>query len=142
MTRAIQKFHVAMKAFIGREGTLLVVKDSSSGFWELPGGRIDVGEENIPHSEVLLRELREELGPNLDVAVERPMVSWTKRLWGEDGFVVLVGWRCDYRKGEVRLSDEHTEFRWVDPESWKALRMTPADQGTIQQYWDRVEAEG
>ena len=142
MTRAIQKFHVAMKGLIGREDQLLLVKDSSSGLWELPGGRIEVGEEEVSHPEVLLRELREELGPDVVVDVHHPVLTWAKRLFGEDGHVFLVGWRCEYRSGDVRLSNEHTEFRWVDRQSWQALPMTPSDQDTIQAYWNQVRREG
>ena len=58
--RAIQTFEVSLKAFIVRGDTALFVREADSGYWELPGGRIDAGEEWAEHAQVLARELREE----------------------------------------------------------------------------------
>ncbi|HRD78724.1 MAG TPA: NUDIX domain-containing protein, partial [Hyphomicrobiaceae bacterium] len=63
MPRAIQRFEVSLKAFIvGADRRALFVREADTGYWELPGGRIDVGEEWQLHEAVLAREITEELG--------------------------------------------------------------------------------
>ena len=128
-----------MKGFIARQGALLLVRESDSGQWELPGGRIEVGEEKAPHTEILLREVQEELG-DVVVEVHHPLITWTKKLKGDaqDGHVVLVGWRCDYRAGTIRLSEEHSEYRWVDRDTWQVLPMDPMDRDAVGKYWERM----
>ena len=53
MPRAIQTFEVSLKAAIFRDSKLLLLQESDTGFWELPGGRIDAGEERRAHAEIL-----------------------------------------------------------------------------------------
>ena len=65
--RVVQTFEVSLKAFIVRDGRALLVREADTGFWELPGGRIDIGEEQLAHEAILARELAEELGPEFQV---------------------------------------------------------------------------
>lgn len=138
MAREIQKFDVGMKAFIGHHGKLLVVKEGHSGQWELPGGRIDVGEEQWPHIEILKREIREELGTNVKINILHPFSTWVRPFEkiriGE--FVFLVGWLCDFDAGEIELSPEHTEYRWVDEAECKVLPLVKAYVDPVRQYWE------
>ncbi len=60
--RAIQTFEVSLKTAIVRDRQLLLLQEADTGYWELPGGRIDVGEERLDHDLILAREIREELG--------------------------------------------------------------------------------
>lgn len=79
MPRAIQHFEVSIKGLLLREGRMLLVRERvADQFWELPGGRIDVGEELLPAAEVLRRELREELGPDLQVEIGEPLLTWVR----------------------------------------------------------------
>lgn len=72
----MEKFYFAQKAFIVDEGTLLLVRKSEddpnqAGKWEVPGGRMDFGEDVDPH---LLREVQEEVG--LTIEPGRPFYVW------------------------------------------------------------------
>jgi 8-oxo-dGTP diphosphatase len=66
-------FRVAAKAFIVDGERLLIIKRSSKdiqmpGIWEIPGGRLDLGEDP---KEGLKREAKEETG--LDIEVLTPL---------------------------------------------------------------------
>ncbi len=130
MPRAIQRFEVSLKAFILKDGRALLVRESDTGFWELPGGRIDVGEEWGDHRRILLRELGEELGSQFQVCIGDAAVTWVRAHSAENRFVFLVARVCRWTVGEPALSGEHDEYVWVTSEEWKHLGF-PADSGYL-----------
>ena len=123
--RTIQTFEVSLKAFIVRDRRVLFVREADTGYWELPGGRIDAGEERVAHDLVLARELAEELGAGLRVApTDRAATFWRQRP-GDGVFQVIVARECRYLSGEPRLSAEHAGHVWADPATWGALEFPP-----------------
>lgn len=126
--RAIQRFEVSLKAFVLREGRALFVRESDTGWWELPGGRIDAGEEWQPHATILARELREELGSAFRVDVGPEVVSWTRQRPTDGAFLFLMARIGTAIGGEPVLSNEHSELAWIGPEDWSRLEF-PAASG-------------
>ena len=103
-----KQFEVGQKAFIERDGEVLVVF-FPNGWLDFPGGRIDEGEVDLIES--LKREVREETALEIDVG--SPFATWL----GRGASVYLVGYRCSYVTGEVSLSEEHSAYRWVNAKS-------------------------
>ena len=126
MPRAIQRFEVSLKAFIVSEGCALFVQEADTGYWELPGGRIDVGEEWVRHDEVLAREIREELGASLVVSLGPEAVTWTRQRPTDGAFLFLVARPGRIIAGEPALSDEHSALAWVTAEASANLAFPPA----------------
>ena len=104
MARTIQRFEVSLKAFIVRDGRALLVREADTGYWELPGGRIDVGEEWERHDAVLAREIAEELGAAFRVDVGSETVTWTRRRPSDGVFQFVVGRVCRHVAGEPVLT--------------------------------------
>ncbi|MDP2656438.1 MAG: NUDIX hydrolase [bacterium] len=112
-------FCVGQKAFIDRDGKVLVLYDPTDGL-DFPGGKIQEGEakEGDPDSlkRSLQREVLEETG--LEIEVGSPFVVWyyefSKGHRNYPKVVYLVGFKCRYISGDVTLSDEHDNFSWVD----------------------------
>jgi 8-oxo-dGTP diphosphatase len=119
-------FQVGQKAFIERDGKLLVAF-THSGALDLPGGRIDEGENDLVES--IKREVQEETA--LEVEVGAPFVTWLHR----NGGVYLVGYRCRYVSGEVELSDEHASYRWVDEQSYRELDDGSASFEALRRFY-------
>jgi mutator protein MutT len=76
----MKQFFFAQKAFIVNNETLLLVRKSAddpnqAGKWEVPGGRMEFGEDVDPH---LVREVQEEVG--LDVQPGAPFYVWQWQL--------------------------------------------------------------
>lgn len=140
MRKPIQLFHVAVKAFIVRDGRLLMVREAfGPRLWELPGGRIDVGEESAPHEQVLARELREELGPHFECDIAQPFVTWARPIETHRPHpAFLVGFECLRPRGEVVLSDEHLELRWTTREESLALECAPGYADALAAFWRRA----
>ena len=137
MTAEFQNFHVGLKAFIAKGDQVLVVREKNGGLWEVPGGRIDVGEEKASVQNVLLREISEELGPNFMIVINQPFYSWMRK-WTppQVGYVYLTGFRCAYISGDITISDEHTEARWISREEVDILDFAPGYKEALLKYWE------
>ena len=117
-----KQFYVGQKAFIANaKGEVLVLNDPIEGL-DFPGGKIQEGETDF--AEALKREVREETG--LEIEVGAPFVTWYNKFSegehrnaGKE--VYLVGFKCQYFFGEIKLSDEHDKFQWVSQENYKSV---------------------
>lgn len=121
MPRAIQTFEVSLKAAIFHEQRLLLVQEADTGSWELPGGRIDVGEERVPHADILAREIAEELGPHFHIATRDEAVSWVRQRPTDGVYQFVVARLADLLSGTPVLSAEHQALRWSTPADWTDL---------------------
>lgn len=134
------RFQVGLKAFLVDGPRLLLVQERiGDRRWELPGGRIDAGEEAADPASILRRELTEELGTEVHFEIGHPSAVWT-RPWegGPPGeFVFLVGHLCRYAGGAIRLSDEHLAHAWVDADSWRAYPLAPGYERALAAFWDQ-----
>jgi 8-oxo-dGTP pyrophosphatase MutT (NUDIX family) len=126
-------FQVALKAIILDQNRLLLLRESDSGLWELPGGRVETEEVREPHLHILDRELKEELGIDFQVDFGPPILTWTRLLADRWGF--LVGFLCSYRGGAIRLSAEHTEARWVVAADTDSLPLAPGYDDCLRRFW-------
>ena len=115
-------FGLSVKALLCREedrSVLLIRRAANSAYWprewDLPGGKVDAGET---FDAALRREIAEETG--LRVRVEG--LLWAGARSVRDQAFVLLVMRCWARPGEVRLSDEHEEFCWIQPTELALVR--------------------
>lgn len=140
--RSVQRFEVSLKGFIVRDGRALLVREADTGWWELPGGRIDVGEEWLPHSAILSREMQEELGLDLRVEFGTEVVTWTRQRPTDGAFLFLVARIGLATKGEPHLSPEHSELRWAAPTECDQLQFPPASgyREALIELWRLVSA--
>jgi 8-oxo-dGTP pyrophosphatase MutT (NUDIX family) len=123
MPRAIQTFEVSLKAAIFRDGRLLLLQEADTGFWELPGGRIDVGEEWLPHEAIRTREITEELGPTFKVRWFDQSHSWVRQRPTDHVFQVLIAQLARFESGTEQLSTEHRASLWTAPADWSTLTL-------------------
>jgi len=104
---------VAVKGFIINNKKILLIKRAKNDIhapavWEVPGGRIETGENPI---DGLVREVKEETGLNINV--KRPFA--VENFVSDDGFAItMIHFICEVNKEEIKLSEEHTDFYWVE----------------------------
>jgi 8-oxo-dGTP pyrophosphatase MutT (NUDIX family) len=93
----------SIKGVLLIDGQVLLVKNARDE-WELPGGRIEPGEE---HPKALAREFAEEL--SIDVAASTPIDSYLfEVIPGHHVFIVTYGCML-LREFRPAISHEHTE---------------------------------
>lgn len=85
--------------------------------WELPGGKVEKGEHFI---DALVREIKEET--NLDCEVG-DFCEAVQNDYMHKRTVQLMMYLTDI-EGEVKISDEHTEFMWATLEKTKTLEIS------------------
>ncbi|NOZ95775.1 MAG: (deoxy)nucleoside triphosphate pyrophosphohydrolase [Acidobacteria bacterium] len=93
------------------------------GLWELPGGKVDAGED--PEAG-LVRELCEELG--IEVRVGPPITFSIHREPGRR--ILLLFFEAAIMDG-VPAPLEGQQLRWVEPAGLSRLDMPPADAALI-----------
>lgn len=112
----------AVCALVRRDDRILGMKRSSTkdaapDIWEAVSGRLEPGEDPL---EGVIREIREETG--LVVRVDpRPWVAFTTERAGVP--MIIVYYVAQWIAGEVRISEEHSEARWMN--STEFARLTP-----------------
>lgn len=88
-------------------------------FWDIPGGRIE-GNEHI--EEALKRELQEEVGYINEFKIKELLQVSRLSTDLNDGFgLILLFYKVESTMEEVKLSEEHDEYRWVSLEDLKEL---------------------
>ena len=103
-------------------GEILIVKrhpksKTDPEMWELPGGKVERGEF---FADALVREIKEET--NLDVEIG-DFCEAVQNDYSHKRTVQLMMYLVDV-KGEVKISDEHTEFMWASIEKIKTLEIS------------------
>lgn len=101
------------------QGQLLVVRRSSTdpyhpGTWDLPGGRMEPGEDIIAAA---IRETQEEVG----IGLRAPqLVFATSDMRGDISKTwVFFAEHVPPQWDSIELSDEHDEYQWIDPQDFK-----------------------
>ena len=120
---------VVAAALVDRDGRVLLQERSPGrsmvGLWEFPGGKVEPGETP---AQALIRELREELGIDVEAACLAPAVFASEPL-GERHLLLLLH-VCRKWRGDPRPLDA-AGLRWVRPVQMHGLPMPPADRPLI-----------
>lgn len=96
-----------------KKGQYLVLARSENkypgagGQWDIPGGRINPGASLF---ENLKREVLEETGLALK---GEPRLLAAQDILKEDHHTVRLTYVGQAEEGEIRLSEEHTDYRWL-----------------------------
>ncbi len=139
----IDRFFLAVKAFILYNDKILLLKESEKynegmnyGKYDVPGGRINFGER---YDCALLREIKEETGLN-GIVIKRPFFvnEWRPEVKGEKWQIIGIFFNCRAFSDKVILSEEHSEYIWIDPKDYKKYEiidnLIPVFESFIEYY--------
>jgi 8-oxo-dGTP pyrophosphatase MutT (NUDIX family) len=123
-------FYVGQKAFIEKDGNILVLYDHE-GRLDFPGGKIQEGEADFDMS--LQREVLEETGLEIKIG----SVFHRYFFINKDKKIFIVGIACTWLSGEVVLSSEHKSYKWVSKETYKELQDNSVDYQALHMYFEK-----
>lgn len=97
-----------------KKSVLLAKRQSESDYdatFTFAGGKLEVSDDDFIDG--LRREKDEELGEKCKVKI-CPLISWNVLFRKADGNTVIVAhFPAHYLGGEIELSDEYSEYKWV-----------------------------
>ncbi|MDN5275528.1 MAG: putative hydrolase [Candidatus Saccharibacteria bacterium] len=130
-----------VRAIITDSERLLVLRRAppdvhNAGLWELPGGKVDAGEE-LPVS--LGREVQEETGLTIHqdpqiVHVESEIIRSGKY---EGRLYVALFYAAQLLDGHLRLSSEHGASSWDTPEQAMERELTVESRRALKAFHTR-----
>jgi len=139
-------YQISLKVILkNKKGEILILKAAKSGrfagLYDLAGGRIDTDEFLLPFSEIIKREFKEEIG-NVRYKLNPYPVAIVRdgprdlALVPEKGVRILyVFFEASYLNGEIKISDEHLAYRWVNLEKVDLAKLfTPEFSKGIEMY--------
>ena len=128
---------VVAAAWLIEESKVLVSRrhlhSSFGGYWEFPGGKVELDEDP---RDALRRELREELG--IDVRVGRVQQTVLDRRGKHN--VLLLFYQCERTDRTEPEALQVLEWKWANWRDLEQLRFPPADRAVLPDL--RRELEG
>ena len=125
---------VVAVALIDPDGRILLCKrpegKSLAGLWEFPGGKVEAGERP---EQALIRELKEELGINVEESCLAPLTFASHAY--EDFHLLMPLYVCRRWKG-IAQGLEGQAIKWVHAKSLRDYPMPPADLPLIPHLQD------
>jgi 8-oxo-dGTP pyrophosphatase MutT (NUDIX family) len=122
-------FRVPQKALIFHKGKCLTIKRSPNAkaypnCWDFPGGKLEHGESPI---EGLKREVLEET--NLNVRVIKPIFTFVDKPINHFSYIIVFECELVNEDFEIKLSEEHTQYKWVKKEELLLMEVEPYIKG-------------
>lgn len=127
----------AMKAFVVYKDRILLLRESSSyespnqGKWDVPGGRVKPGEIFY---EGLLREIQEESGLAVKLGKPFSVQGWRPVIKGIEHQIIGTFVECFSNSSEVKLSEDHDGYEWVNPKDYKKYDLVGALPKAFEDY--------
>lgn len=124
----------SQKAIISRkDGKFLTIRRSKTApsrplRWDLPGGDLGFGEDT---KKGIIREIKEETGLEVKNLVLIDIISG---LNDRNEFWVTVCYIARTAGLKVLLSYEHDDFRWVTPDEFRKLKVSPRNKKFVEKF--------
>ena len=110
---------VSLRALIEREGKIFLCRGIGDTVWQLPGGRMHVGEEP---QDGLIREIKEEFG--VAPKVDQLFYTQTFEHFKDKVAQLLLVYLCSIGEQSIKINPaENEEYKWVPREELKILPM-------------------
>lgn len=123
---------IASAIIINELGELLLLERGETKtfqkHWQLPEGKL---EENEKPQEALKRELKEELGADVDIMDFETVSHSTLEAKGTKYLALRIIFKVTLKENNITLSSEHSDYMWVKPGQVKSLQLLPGTTEAI-----------
>jgi 8-oxo-dGTP pyrophosphatase MutT (NUDIX family) len=130
-------FPISVKGVVVLDGRVLLLKNERDE-WELPGGKLEVGEEP---ERCVAREVAEEVGWQVETG---PILdAWLYHIFeGRDVFIVTYGCHLDAAAAPPMLSAEHSAVGLFTEDEIPGLNMPAGYKKSIATWLGRLQNDG
>lgn len=124
------KIIIASGPVIVENNKVLLNKHGDDDFWKFCGGRVEDFEIDL--EETAKREVKEEMGLEIEILNDLPYFFYTKKEKdGEKISVVLVHFLAK-RLSEIKPDDDIKEWAWLDLDSLEKENLAPNVLATLR----------
>lgn len=130
---------IACKAVIAKDGKVLMLREASTyeegtniGRYHIPGGRINPGE---PFLDGLTREIMEETGLKVEIGEPLFVGEWFPVIKGVQNQIVAMFFVCKPLSDDVKLSEEHDDYKWVTLEESSQLDVMDPEDKVLEKFF-------
>jgi len=117
LKRTYANYHVGLKILLRKDNDFFFLRTPSGKHFDLPGGRIDNVEHNIPLAEIIEREVGEELGEEIKYKIGKPIFQFRRHFEDNGQHIFLTVYEAEYLSGDIQLSSEHSKYEWLNPKT-------------------------
>lgn len=129
-----RKIGVSQKAILfNKKGKILTIRRSKTApsrplNWDLPGGDLDFGEDA---KEGIIREIKEETGLRVQNLKAIDVISGFN---DKNEFWVTICYAVQPTTFDVKLSYEHDDFQWINPDKFQELKASPRNKKFVERF--------
>jgi 8-oxo-dGTP diphosphatase len=125
---------ISIKGLLCRDNKVLLLKTTRVGRYELSGGRINFGESV---EQTFKREIKEELGfKKIEIGGLINTWSFTNIRENINYHFIVFDFEIFTDESKIKLSDEHTEYKWVGVNEFENLDMREGHKESIRKYFN------
>lgn len=116
-------------AFLFLQRSNSISTDSTETSWDIPGGRINTGEQLL---DALYREVLEEIGSDIQsspqlIAAQDIIVP------AKDLHVIRLTYVLEADISNIKLSHEHIDYKWVMSNQFESINVEPYLRKVLQE---------
>ncbi|MEK7188965.1 MAG: NUDIX hydrolase [Patescibacteria group bacterium] len=129
-------YNIALKVILkNNDGEILVLRNAEEtgegDYHDMPGGRINADEFDTPYETLIDRELKEEIGDDIQYKLSLDPVSFGRHAYFSERQkkqirVFYLLFEAEYNSGAITISHEHSNYEW------KRLEDIPLEQYFIK----------
>ena len=125
---------ISIKGLLCRDNKVLLLRTPADR-WELPGGRMNFGEDI---EQTFKREIKEEIEFQ-DVRIDNLVNTWSFTYIRENinYHFIVFDFEIFTDESKIKLSDEHTEYRWFGRNDFKQINMRDGHKETLRKYFKK-----
>jgi ADP-ribose pyrophosphatase YjhB (NUDIX family) len=128
----MKKIIIASGPVIVENNKVLLNKHGDDEFWKFCGGRVEENEVNL--MEVAKREVKEEMGLEIEIMNHDPYFFYTeKEVEGTKVSVILVHFLAK-RIGDIIPGDDIREWRWIDIDDLDKENLAPNIKPSLKYF--------